>query len=211
MRCTWQSIAPAVRIRPLPDRISVDGPMTSAGIDAVHRVGVAGLADADDAAVAHADVGLDHAPVVEDQRAGDDQIGRALPAARCGRDWPIDSRITLPPPNTASSPPAHRSSLDLDQQVGVGQADAVAGGRAVQPPVAGRARSQPSPAPTHRGAPRPRRAGRPRCGRRRSAPASTLRAMPGSKRTDVPAAMSSRWPRAASRSNSSAGLASAKW
>ena len=35
-------------------------------VDAVHRVGVAGLADADDAPVADADVGLDDAPVVED-------------------------------------------------------------------------------------------------------------------------------------------------
>jgi hypothetical protein len=31
MRCTWQSIAPAVRILPLPAMISVPGPITSAG------------------------------------------------------------------------------------------------------------------------------------------------------------------------------------
>ena len=31
MRWTWQSIAPAVRILPLPAMISVDGPITSAG------------------------------------------------------------------------------------------------------------------------------------------------------------------------------------
>jgi hypothetical protein len=29
-----------------------------------------------------------------------------VPSARVARDCPIDSRITLPPPNTASSPPA---------------------------------------------------------------------------------------------------------
>ena len=39
------------------------------GVDAVHRVGVAGLAERDDAPVADADVGLDDAPVVEDDRA----------------------------------------------------------------------------------------------------------------------------------------------
>src|SRR5882757_3304714 len=37
-----------------------------------------------------------------------------VPSARVAIDWPIDSRITLPPPNTASSPgvgPAARSSV----------------------------------------------------------------------------------------------------
>ena len=58
--------------------ISVDGPMTRSGRDAVHGVGVAGLAERDDPAVADADVGLDDAPVVEDDRAGDHQVGRAL-------------------------------------------------------------------------------------------------------------------------------------
>ena len=37
------------------------------------------------------------------------------PSARVARPWPIDSRITLPPPNTASSPaspgPPLRSSV----------------------------------------------------------------------------------------------------
>ena len=56
-------------------------------IDAVHRVGVAGLADADDAAVADADVGLDDAPVVEDDRAGDHEVGRAV-GARDGSTGP---------------------------------------------------------------------------------------------------------------------------
>ncbi|PQM44403.1 hypothetical protein C1Y40_05437 [Mycobacterium talmoniae] len=31
IRCTWQSMAPAVTIRPSPLRISVDGPTTSSG------------------------------------------------------------------------------------------------------------------------------------------------------------------------------------
>ena len=39
----------------------------------------------------------------------------------------------------------------------------------------------------------------------------TVRVCPGSKRTAVPAAMSSRRPRAAARSKASAGLVSAKW
>ena len=52
------------------------------GVDAVHGVGVAGLAERDDPAVADADVGLDHAPVVEHDRAGDDRVRRALGPGR---------------------------------------------------------------------------------------------------------------------------------
>ena len=68
MRWTWQSTAPAVRIRPLPARISVAGPMTSAGSTPSMMSGLPALPIADDAAVADADVGLDDAPVVEDRR-----------------------------------------------------------------------------------------------------------------------------------------------
>ena len=46
-------------------------------VDAGLDVGVAGLADGGDAAVLDADVGLDDAPVVEDQRVGDDGVDRA--------------------------------------------------------------------------------------------------------------------------------------
>ena len=47
--------------------------------DARLDVGIAGLADGGDAAVLQADVGFDDAPVVEDQRVGDDGVGGALP------------------------------------------------------------------------------------------------------------------------------------
>ena len=50
-------------------------------VDAGLDVGVAGLADAGDAAVLDADVGLDDAPVVEDQRVGDHQVDDLLGAA----------------------------------------------------------------------------------------------------------------------------------
>jgi hypothetical protein len=45
--------------------------------------------------------------VVEDDGPGDDEIGRALGGVAV--DWPIDSRMTLPPPNTTSSPPTQWS------------------------------------------------------------------------------------------------------
>ena len=110
--------------------------------------------------------------------------------------------------------PQLRSSLDLDQQVGVGEPDPVAGGRAVERGVArrGRAASGRSrrAAGVERAADAPRSPATtrpPASGDERRRPSAT----PGSKRTAVPAGTSSRRPRAASRSNCSAGLASAKW
>ena len=72
-------------------------------VDAGLDVGVAGLADAGDAAVPDADIGLDDAPMVEDDGVGDDGVDRALGAASRWL-WPMPSRITLPPPNLTSSP-----------------------------------------------------------------------------------------------------------
>ena len=71
-------------------------------VDAGLDVGVAGLADAADAAVADADIGLDDAPMVEDDGVGDDGVDGALGAGAC--PCPMPSRITLPPPNLTSSP-----------------------------------------------------------------------------------------------------------
>jgi hypothetical protein len=92
------SMPPAVTIMPSPAMISVprrsDG---HAGLD----VRVAGLADGGDAPVFQADVGLDDAPVVDDQRIGDHGIGHLGGHALA---WPMPSRITLPPPNFTSSP-----------------------------------------------------------------------------------------------------------
>ena len=137
MRWTWQSTAPAVRIRPLPAMISVDGPMTSAGSTPSMVSGLPALpmptmrpSRMPTSALTTPQWSRTTAPVMT--RSG-------APSARVAVDWPIDSRMTLPPPNTASSPPAQRSSLDLDQQVGVGEADAVAGGRPVQRAGSGRA------------------------------------------------------------------------
>ena len=46
--------------------------------------GLPALPMRDDPAVADADVGLDDAPVVEDDGAGDDEVGRALGAGGAG-------------------------------------------------------------------------------------------------------------------------------
>ncbi len=51
-------------------------------VDAGLDVRIAGLADAGDPAVLDADVGLDDAPVVDDQRVGDDRVDGAFGAGR---------------------------------------------------------------------------------------------------------------------------------
>ena len=53
------------------------------------------------------------------------------PSAWLRWDWPMPSRITLPPPNFTSSPYSGQVALDLDEQLGIGQAHAVAGGGAI--------------------------------------------------------------------------------
>ena len=77
-------------------------------VHAVGDVGVAGAAERDDPAVPDADVGADDAPVVEHDRVGDDGVQGAR-RRRVSVPWAIDSRIDLPPPKTASSPPKVRS------------------------------------------------------------------------------------------------------
>ena len=93
--------------------------MRDAGLD----VGIAGLADLPDAPVLEADVGLDDAPVIDDERVGDDGVGDvgghalALPhavadhlAAAELHFFAVD-RVVL---------------LDFDPQLGVGEPHAIA-------------------------------------------------------------------------------------
>eukprot|EP01022_Parablepharisma_sp_SALTPOND_P030350 TRINITY_DN760_c2_g1_i1.p2 TRINITY_DN760_c2_g1~~TRINITY_DN760_c2_g1_i1.p2 ORF type:complete len:1290 (-),score=479.69 TRINITY_DN760_c2_g1_i1:1065-4934(-) len=181
-----------------------------AGLD----VGIAGLADAGDAARLDADVRLDDAPVVDDERIGDDGVHHvgvgALRLAHAIADhlaaaefhFLAVDRIVL---------------LDFEEQFGIGQAHAVADGGtehlgigrtgnlahwvcpflslpcwAFSLPITSALKPQTRRSPA-------------------SATSSTVRSWPGSKRTAVPAAMFRRMPQAAVRSNSSAGLVSQKW
>ena len=109
IRWTWQSTAPAVRILPLPASTSVPGPMTSAGSTPSIVSGLPALpiptmrpSRTPMSALMTPQWSRMTAPVMT--RSG-------APSARVAIDWPIDSRITLPPPNTTSSPPTQRSSV----------------------------------------------------------------------------------------------------
>ena len=74
-RCAWHSIAPAVTMKPAPEIGDVVLAHDQVGMHARHDVGIAGLADADDASVANADVGLDDArDRIDDRGVLDDDV-----------------------------------------------------------------------------------------------------------------------------------------
>ena len=94
-----------------------------AGLD----VRIAGFADRRDAAVLEADVGFDNAPVVEDQRVGDDGVDRTLGVGNL--------RLAHAVADHLAAAKFHFLAVDgeillhLDDQIGVGKPHAVAGGR----------------------------------------------------------------------------------
>ena len=168
-------------------------------MDAVGDVGVSRLADGDDPTVADSDVGLDHAPVVEDHRAGDDEIGRALGSGGHRLAHRLADDLAAPEDGLVAGPAAVLG--DLDEEVGVRQADAVADRRAEERDVALAAERRSRPVLGRRAVPRRGRAARRPLRRPASGTSPTSRSMPGSKRTEVPAG--NRQPQApcGSRSN----------
>jgi hypothetical protein len=103
--------------------------------DDVHAglgVGVAGLADGHDAPALQADVGLDDAPVVDDQRVGQHRVHRAISACLLALGHAVTDGLAAAELDLfAIAAGAQRVVvLDFDDQVGVGQADPVADGGA---------------------------------------------------------------------------------
>jgi hypothetical protein len=102
-----------------------------AGTHARHDVGIPRLAHARDAAVFDADVRLHDAPVIEDQRIGDDEIEHAL-----GRRGP--GRLAHAVADHLAAAELHlvaigrEVALDLDHEIGVGEPDSIADGGAVE-------------------------------------------------------------------------------
>ena len=180
-KCTWQSIPPAVRMRPSPAMMSVDGPISRSGSHAIGDVGVAGLAERDDAALADAHVAADDAPVVEDDDVRDDDVGRALRRRPEALEHRFADGLAAAEDGLVATDAA--VLFDLEPEVGVGEPQAVAHGGAVERGVAGAVDAG------HRATCRPGTV---------CAPASftsvTVRDAPGSNRSDVPAGMSKRKP-----------------
>ena len=184
-------------------------------VDARLDVGIAGLADADDAAVPEADVGLHDAPMVEDQRVGDDGVdgalrARALALAHAVADHLAAAELHLLAVDRVVL-------LDLDEELGVGQPHPVADGRAEHVGIGGARDARRALVRRPDLGDRPQLARDPGLeavdsrGCRDRASSRTVRVWPGSKRTAVPAAMSSRMPCALVASNFSASLVSKKW
>ena len=95
--------------------------------DARLDVGIAGLADRADHAFLDRDVGLDDAPMIDDQRVGDHGVDRALLVGHL--------RLAHAVANDLAAAELHLLAidgeilLDLDDEIGVGQPHPVAGGR----------------------------------------------------------------------------------
>ncbi len=96
-------------------------------VDAGLRVGIARLADAGDPPVLDTDVGLDDAPVVEDQGVGDHGVDRALLAGPLRLAHAVADHLAAAELDLLAVDRA--VVLDLDEQLGVGEADPVADGR----------------------------------------------------------------------------------
>jgi len=97
-------------------------------IDAGLDVGIAGLADRGDGAVLQGDVGLDDAPMIDDQRVGDHGVGGAVGVGQLALPHAVADHL--------AAAELHLLAIDgeilfhLDDQVGVGQPHPVAGGGA---------------------------------------------------------------------------------
>ena len=87
-------------------------------------VGIAGFADRGDAAVLEADIGLHDAPVIEDQRIGDDGVDRALPVGRLRLSHPVADHFAAAELHFIAVD--GEVLLDLDDEIGVGEPHAVA-------------------------------------------------------------------------------------
>ena len=94
--------------------------------DVVHRLRIAGLADRADAAVLDADVGLHHAQHrVDDRHVRDDEVGRAGMRAPVVHPHAFAQALAAAEDDLVAGRAA-QVALDLDEEAGVAQPDAVA-------------------------------------------------------------------------------------
>ena len=111
------------------------GAGTDDDIDARLHVGIAGLADFEDAAVLDGDVCLHDPPMIDNQRIGNNGIHRPL---RLG-----ELRLPHPVANDLAAAEFHfltvdrQVAFDLDNQIGIGEAHAIPGGGAEHVRISG--------------------------------------------------------------------------
>ena len=148
MKWICASMPPAVRIFPSPAMISVPGPMTISTPGWMS--GLPALPMPRDAAVRDRDIGLDDAPMIDDQRVGDDRIGRAFGLRRLRLPHAVADDLAAAELDLLAID--RQVALDLDEQIGIGEPDPVAGGRAEHVGIGGARRDGPSVERSHHGA-----------------------------------------------------------
>ena len=126
MKWICASMPPAVRILPSPAMISVPGPMTMVTFGWMS--GLPALPIAAMRPSREADIGLHDAPVVDDQRVGDDGVDRAFGLGRLRLAHAVADHLAAAELHFLAV--GGEVAFDFHEQVGVGQAHAVAGGGA---------------------------------------------------------------------------------
>ena len=104
------------------------GPRPDDDGDAGLDVGIAGLADRRDQPVLQADVGFDDPPMIEDDGVGDDGVDGAPRAGRLRLSHAVADHLAAAELHLLAV--GGEILLDLDHELGVGEADPVAGRRA---------------------------------------------------------------------------------
>ena len=132
------SMPPAVTILPSPAITSVPGPMTMSTPGCTS--GLPALPMRGDAAVLEADIGLDDAPVIEDERVGDDGVDGALGAALLALAHAVANHLAAAELHLLAIDRA--ILLDLDEELGIGEPHPVADGRTEHVGIGGRYSSE---------------------------------------------------------------------
>ena len=104
---------------------SVPGPMTM--VTPGWMSGIAGLADGEDVPVLDADIGFDDAPMIENQRVGDDGVDRALLVGDLALAHAVADHFAAAEFHFLAVDA--KILFDLDDEIGVGKPHAIAGGR----------------------------------------------------------------------------------
>ena len=104
------------------------GARTDNDVDARLDVGIAGLADLEDAAVLQPDIGFHDPPVIQHHRIGDDGIDRAVGIGDLALAHAVADDLAAAELHLLAI--GGEILLDLDHQRGVGQPHLVAGRRA---------------------------------------------------------------------------------
>jgi hypothetical protein len=130
MKWMWLSMPPAVTMWPSQLMISVPAPMTMSTPGCVS--GLPALPMATMRPSLQADVGLDDAPVVDDECIGQHRVDRALGACALALRHAVADGLAAAELDLFAVAARGQGEVlfDLDQQAGVGQAHAVADGGA---------------------------------------------------------------------------------